>query len=298
MRALVVLLVVVAAGCFPKVQYRQPGPEVDRAATVVNAPFEKTWNAVIDVFARENTPIQTLEKASGFVVAERAVIPWSEPAEYLFALSLADCGAIYNPQTGRWREYPPTTAKYNIVVRPQGDKSTVRVNAKFLSVTPVTSTPLNPTSRECTSKAKYETVTEAAIKRAAETGESPLIDPSSTTPRQTSASATVAPDPTDARPLNVTIRVRFLERDSSATPVPDLALNVISERGDTTASARTNGLGVANLALPAGRYRVVSGRAADYVGRRYEWDVTFGVRMGMGPVDLTQRNARTKPANR
>jgi hypothetical protein len=155
--------------CFPKVQYRTPGPEPERPPTVVAAPFDKAWNAVIDVFARENTPIQTLEKASGFIVAERAVIPYLRPDEYAFAVSLADCGAIMYPQEGRWRDFAPTSAKYNIVVRSQGEQSTVRVTAKFISVSPSTpTTTLTAGSRECASKGKYESDTELAIKRAAE----------------------------------------------------------------------------------------------------------------------------------
>ena len=95
--------------------------------------------------------------------------------------------------------------------------------------------------------------------------------------------------------MNVTIRMRFVDPDSSITAIPDLLIAVVGERGDTT-RARTNGLGVADFTLPAGRYRVAASRPVDFEGKRYQWDVAFTVRTGMGPVDLTQRNAKVGTA--
>jgi hypothetical protein len=38
-------------------------------------------------------------------------------------------------------------------------------------------------------------------------------------------------------------------------------------------------------------------RRVEFEGKRYEWDVGFVARMGMGPVELTQRNARITPVS-
>ena len=85
--------------------------------------------------------------------------------------------------------------------------------------------------------------------------------------------------------------MRFVDPDSTVTPVPDFALAVVGDHGDTT-RVTTNALGVAAFALPAGRYRAVSTKRAEFDGKVYEWSVAFTVYMGMGPVDLTQRNAK------
>ena len=45
---------------------------------------------------------------------------------------------------------------------------------------------------------------------------------------------------------------------------------------------------------PPPRYPV----SVEFEGKTYAWDVPFTVRMGMGPVDLTQRNAKVGPVPR
>src|SRR2546425_5253439 len=78
-----------------------------RAATTVNAPFGRTWDAVIDVFADQNIPIATIDKTSGFIVADVQFVGASakEAAEW------ADCGKF------GVRSIPVTAAKYNVLVR-------------------------------------------------------------------------------------------------------------------------------------------------------------------------------------
>lgn len=140
-------------------KYYPPVAVAPRAAWKVAAPFEKTWNAVIDVFAEQNTPIQTIDRSSGLLVAERAVIPLQTTAQQQYALLLADCGLLRNG--GNTVHYWPTTATYNVVVRSSADGSTVKVTAKFLSV--------SASNRfECVSHGRYETETEIAIQSRAE----------------------------------------------------------------------------------------------------------------------------------
>jgi hypothetical protein len=223
----VVAFLAVTAGC-QKVRYRTPLPQPERPATAVAASFEQTWNAVIDVFARNNTPIQTLEKASGFIVAERAVIPSTSVIDYDFALSLADCGAVLHPSLRQWREYPPTAAKYNIVVRPKADgSSTVRVTAKFVSVISAVPLTIFSGSRECESKGRYERETEAAIKRAAEDSDSPPSERPQNVPTPTPNAPTSTSEQTNTRRLNVTLRMRFVGPDSTVTPIPDFDVGTL-----------------------------------------------------------------------
>jgi len=85
----------------------------------VTSSFGRAWDAVIDVFAEANTPIRTMERASGFIATELATIPVYTSAQRTFAHSLADCG--YRGEA----VYVPTSAFYNIVVRGDSAHSTV-----------------------------------------------------------------------------------------------------------------------------------------------------------------------------
>lgn len=120
----------------------------------VNAPFEKTWNAVIDILGNDNIPVTTLDKNSGFVVAERTRIVYASKAERDAVLALADCGG-----NGLGMTFVPTSARYNIVVRPNGNATTVKATASYQS----------PAAAGCTSKGTFETQLETAIKQRAET---------------------------------------------------------------------------------------------------------------------------------
>ena len=43
-------------------------------AAGINAGFDKTWNAVVDILAERNIPVKTMDRASGFVSAELATV--------------------------------------------------------------------------------------------------------------------------------------------------------------------------------------------------------------------------------
>jgi hypothetical protein len=294
MRALILSLAALLPAC---VRYHPPAPPEPRAASDIAASFGHAWDAVVDVFAEANTPIRTMERASGFIAAELATIPVYTPAQRDFAHSLADCG--YRGQS----VYVPTSAFYNIVVRGDSSRATVKVTVRYLSQNGATT--LAPVSSvgmlvDCSTRGVLENLRESEIRTRAEqtaprVANSATAPPTSSEPRA-AGSQSVAPN-AGIRPMNVVIRFRFVDPDSSVTVVPDLPVAVVSEQGDTT-YARTNGLGVIALALPPGRYRLRPEKPVDFEGRRYEWEGAFAVRMGMGPVDFTQRNARVSTTPR
>jgi hypothetical protein len=57
-----VLVLSALAACAPP--YQPPAPSGARAPTEVLTSFGRTWDGVIDVFAEENIPISTMERAS------------------------------------------------------------------------------------------------------------------------------------------------------------------------------------------------------------------------------------------
>jgi hypothetical protein len=287
---LLTALVIVVSGCY---RYYPPLPPPVRDARAVYASFGETWDAVIDVFAEQNIPISTMERASGFIAAERTSWRYASLYERDYVLRLVDCGRL-GPVP-----YLPSAARYNVVVRGDSSVSTVKVTTTYTSTGTFYTDPtkVKAANVDCSSRGVFEDSVEATIKDQAER-RAGLTGPVRTAGRpvmQATAPAAPAPNGTPsqagARLLNVTVRMRFIDPDSTVTPIPSFEVAVVNERGDTT-RAITNAFGVAALALPAGRYRAVPPKRAEFDGRVYTWDVSFTVYMGMGPVDLTQRNAR------
>lgn len=160
MRAPILFALPALFGC---VKYVPPAPAVARPATVVAAPFDRAWNSVIDVFAEEVITVETVERASGFIVASRSAIPQATKADSTYAISLADCGRaavtyLINTPPG---DYLPTSAKYNVVVRSSEGGSSVRVTAKFIRAS-------RGETIECSSKGAFEARFERLVKERAE----------------------------------------------------------------------------------------------------------------------------------
>jgi hypothetical protein len=129
----------------------RPAPPVQRAPTPVAASFGRTWDAAIDAFAARNIPIRAIDRASGFIVADATATP--EDTAY------ADCGMYMG--------FPvdPTGAVYNVVVRGDSTRSSVRVTVRWEAATGVGA---STTDKECSTKGRWEAEVEAQIKARAE----------------------------------------------------------------------------------------------------------------------------------
>jgi hypothetical protein len=128
-----------------------PRPEpVTRVPTTVNASFNKTWDAVIDLFADRNIPIRTMDRASGFISAEPALAGSDEDA-------WAKCGGF-----GMYGG--PSSAVYNLLVRGDSTKSTVRMTVKWIHASRA---PIDKT-RECSTTGVLEGLIESQVRTRAE----------------------------------------------------------------------------------------------------------------------------------
>ena len=138
---------------------KPPAPAPVRAPTMVSAGFDATWNAVIDIFAEKNIPIRTIDKDSGIIATDRLAVPEQ------FSLEYADCGTdgFMIPQL-------PTSVIYNILVRENGDATTVRVTASWSS----------DKSYRCNTRGIWEGDLEANVKDRAERGRPGANDPTPT----------------------------------------------------------------------------------------------------------------------
>lgn len=146
------LIAVSLVACGPSWYPPEPAPE--RGPTAVAAPFDATWNAVIDVFATRSIPIATIEKASGLIVA----VPLPVGAE---GAGWADCG---RSRFGKQLDPKPSRGEFNVVVRNEPAGSTVRVTMRWASI----SDHRQPVVRSCETTGVWERDLESQVKAKAE----------------------------------------------------------------------------------------------------------------------------------
>lgn len=132
-----------------------PAPPAPRTATDVSASFNKTWEAVIDQFANENIPIRTVDKASGIIATEVLQVPTNLDG-------VADCGRDMGVGLR------PTHASYNVLVRGDSAKSTVRINVRWTRTGMARGLSTATVTEECSTRSVWEPGIEAKIKTAAE----------------------------------------------------------------------------------------------------------------------------------
>ena len=113
-----------------------------------------TWDAVIDIFAERNIPIRTIERVSGLIVTDPVGLSPGLGQDW------ADCGTINNAAT------PPNYAAYNVLVRGDTVRSTVKVTVRWTY-----GAGDGASNGECTTTHVWERNLEAEITRRAETGE-------------------------------------------------------------------------------------------------------------------------------
>jgi len=139
-------------GC--QLKLTPPQPAAPRPTTTVAASFDRTWNAVIDMFGDHNIPIAQMERSSGFIATERHGI-----GSERLALTLADCGSWPPKHHGDGPLHiPATTAVYNVIVRPAESSSTVRVTVAYMTAD----------GSSCESKGGWEATFEESVKKKAQ----------------------------------------------------------------------------------------------------------------------------------
>jgi hypothetical protein len=140
-----VLIIGLAVGCASAITL----PPIAPAG--INASFAKTWDVMIDILSEGHIQVKTLDKASGYIVADDRDVESSQQD------SLADCGSDWHMGLA---SMGPMIAEVNIVVRGDSTMSTVTVRARF--------TKTGNISRNCPSKNVLETYLQAKVKARAE----------------------------------------------------------------------------------------------------------------------------------
>lgn len=116
------------AGCVTYAPPQASTPEPLPPAPV-RASFDRTWNTVIDYFADNAIPVKTIDRASGYIAAER--IGAGNNAKW------ADCGQLSGPLlSGKGGGGPvaPQQAAFNVRVRGDSVASTVQIVVRWTAV--------------------------------------------------------------------------------------------------------------------------------------------------------------------
>lgn len=125
-----------------------PAPP-ERSDTIVAAPFGKTWDAVVDYFARSSIPVKTIDRASGLIAAETTRLSGDNSG-------YASCSNGVFSATAEG-------ASFNALVKGDSIRSTVRVTASWIKPTPP-----GAMSVQCVTTDVWEKNFEGAIKYRAE----------------------------------------------------------------------------------------------------------------------------------
>lgn len=140
--AVTITLTIAACATLP------PAPAT-RPDTEVNASFGKTWDAVIDYFARGSIPIKTIDRASGIVAAEAQRLPGDNSA---YAVCVQGVMGHANVEG----------ASFNALIHGDSTHSTVRVTANWIP------SAISQLNIHCQTTDVWEKQFESAIKAKAE----------------------------------------------------------------------------------------------------------------------------------
>ncbi len=112
------MILLLVAACAPMGEAPPPSPAPE--PTDVAASVDDTWDAVIEIFALDNIPIQTIERASGLIASSTLRV------DRALAEEASHCGR-YHPGGVDYAE----EVTYNVRVRGDEDESSVRVTATW-----------------------------------------------------------------------------------------------------------------------------------------------------------------------
>jgi uncharacterized lipoprotein len=118
-------------------------------ATRVDGDFERTWDAVIEVFAERNWFIQNLEKDSGLIATDWMSLDLHSP--------YADCG------TPGFVTIMGRSIRFNVLLREDGNATSVTVN---VAVVEMQSNSYGLQRVDCTSTGRVERLIHDQVKRA------------------------------------------------------------------------------------------------------------------------------------
>jgi hypothetical protein len=131
---------------------------------LVDASFNRTWDAIVDLFARRQIPLRRLDRDSGLIATE--TVPVSGTIATNWAACRDTVGASASPPGGApppGTPVPPTHARYEIEIQGDSTQSTIRATAYWTA----------PTPADCTSNGTWETAFEKEVRKQVAVGMMP-----------------------------------------------------------------------------------------------------------------------------
>ena len=147
------LLAGLSTGCGKA--YIAPQPPAEPAPVAVNVPFDRALDLVAAELGRSNTPMATVDRGTGLVVAQAIVVKRPQSTEW------SDCGKIKGYATERDRGFA-TRGSFEVMVRPAGQGSTIHVTARW------SKPDMDADRATCVSTGVFERALEARIRAAAD----------------------------------------------------------------------------------------------------------------------------------
>ena len=152
-RVVLTAALICTASCVPTA----PAPPTPHSGMDIGASFGRTWDAVIDEFARNNIPIKTIDRSSGLIATDALKVGPS-------LAEAADCGKDAVAGT-----VYATDATYNALVRGDSTHSTLRITVRWTRLGKSRElADRSIVNEECSTRATWETSLEQKIKQAAE----------------------------------------------------------------------------------------------------------------------------------
>lgn len=160
MKALTALLVFLS-GCTASPPPEPPAP-APRSSTEVHTSAGRLWDAVIDHFASHTVPIRTIDRSSGLIVTEPMRVEESDGRRWGWCGwrnwdNLLGDGS----QDADWIPIAPTAGSYNVLVRGDSTRATIRVTVRW--VREYMGARGVPSTTECRSRDVFERELELAI---------------------------------------------------------------------------------------------------------------------------------------
>lgn len=97
--------------------------------------------------------------------------------------------------------------------------------------------------------------------------------------------------------VHTKVRAAVFDRDLNVKPVPRLVVKFVAMEAPSTSPivVQTNLDGIAEVELPAGKYRVLTDKAIEVLDKAYTWDFETNVDLIHATVELSNDNARIAP---
>lgn len=99
-----------------------------------NSPFEQVWDKLIDLFAQKGLPIRIIDKSSGLITSDRAILTTTvetKDGKLKNPTAFIVIPQVYDPGTRKYSpisKYSDVSGEWNVRVKQSDGQTTINVN--------------------------------------------------------------------------------------------------------------------------------------------------------------------------